>query len=562
MAEGTVGGDLLIKLGIDVKNLQTGMAQAMGSINELKRGAENVRPAFEGASAALDALGSRAQRIFSIMTRRIIGPTLGIMSLTKAVKGYFDDVGKVAQETGAYDSKLEETRKKRALMSRITKEDIELYKKNREALTSFSIAVDDLGAKVMRSASPGIKFFAETLSKLSRWLSENGDAVARWIKIVAVLISTALTPSVLKLTAAMLANPIAWMIGLIIAISLAIEDFIVWLEGGESALDAFWSMFGSREQVMAALTAAANTMRAAFDFLWDALKTGLQYALELWDDWIVKTGVADAVISTLQSTAAALGRIFESIGAIAVAVFDAIVAGWKTVTAALQDSGAIDIFKDLFVGAINLVLGAWRAFVTALEAIFGLIRGIVTGDWSAFVEAVNGAIEAVKNAWSAFLGWFSALGDKIAAMVSKWLPDWAKDLLGIETSSEEKQAAADKRATVKESTKGYTGADMLDIFGDSKNAGGGSAGNSLTPAPASRDAMLATLDGAQAMLTGAVEAAVRSQRPDITIQQTNNQTVTLNTENPAAAQAALSGATSSLGNNAGETVAAAQRSVM
>jgi hypothetical protein len=58
------------------------------------------------------------------------------------------------------------------------------------------------------------------------------------------------------MAAAMLASPITWMVAGITALALAVEDLVVWAEGGESAFDGLWTaIFGSPDEAIAAFDA-------------------------------------------------------------------------------------------------------------------------------------------------------------------------------------------------------------------------------------------------------------------------------------------------------------------
>ena len=60
-----------------------------------------------------------------------VAPVLAAVSVGKMIGGYFSDLAAVAESTGAYNKTLEETRLKKAQLQRVTKDDIEFYKKSR-----------------------------------------------------------------------------------------------------------------------------------------------------------------------------------------------------------------------------------------------------------------------------------------------------------------------------------------------------------------------------------------------------------------------------------------------
>ena len=160
------------------------------------------------------------------------------------IGGYFSDVAAVAEATGAYNKTLEETRLKKAQLQRVTKDDIEFYKKSREALVKFNISLADFSAAVMHSIMPAMEKMLGWLDKLTSRVSRNPDNIIRFLKILGTVVGTVLIPVFVRWAAVLLANPITWIVGLVLALALAIDDLVVYLKGGRSSLDALWKSMG------------------------------------------------------------------------------------------------------------------------------------------------------------------------------------------------------------------------------------------------------------------------------------------------------------------------------
>ena len=60
-----------------------------------------------------------------------------------------------------------------------------------------------------------------------------------------------LIPTILRLTAALLANPLTWFIALLLAVILVIDDFVTYVQGGKSELEELWRAFGTPEELRA-----------------------------------------------------------------------------------------------------------------------------------------------------------------------------------------------------------------------------------------------------------------------------------------------------------------------
>lgn len=258
----TVGETLFIALGLDASsaveslkqfqnNLQNTSNTAVNSAqkleNDTKNALQNVDNSTKNINNTLlkaEEQTKKAGSSFETMTSKwggalkglftsILAPIAGAMTAGAVLKGYFSDVAQVAQMTGAYSSKMEEWRKKRNMLARVNKEDIELYKKIREGMFKFNEAMANVSATIMRSISPAIKFLVGLLDKFSNWLNANQNNIVRFIKILAVTISVALIPSLIRMGKALLMNPLTWIIATLGVLVLIIDDLVTYIHGGD-----------------------------------------------------------------------------------------------------------------------------------------------------------------------------------------------------------------------------------------------------------------------------------------------------------------------------------------
>ena len=181
---------LLIALGIDPRGAEQGL--------------DRVNHSVDRTDAKLNGLKHKARGVARSIAMQIAGPLLAAFSVGKMVQGYISDVAQVAEQTGAYNKKLEEERLKKAQLQRVTKEDIELYKRGREAFVKFQIAMSDFSAKLMRTLMPFIKDLLDKLTQFTDWISHNSNNIIRFLTILASTITLALIPAVVKFTAALL----------------------------------------------------------------------------------------------------------------------------------------------------------------------------------------------------------------------------------------------------------------------------------------------------------------------------------------------------------------------
>ena len=285
----TVGETLFIALGLDASlavdslkqfqnNLQNTSNTAVNSAQKLENDTQNALQNVDNsakninntllkaeeqtkkAGSSFETMASKWGGALKGLFTSILAPIAGAMTAGAVLKGYFSDVAQVAQMTGAYSSKMEEWRKKRNMLARVNKEDIELYKKIREGMFKFNEAMANVSATIMRSISPAIKFLVGLLDKFSNWLNANQNNIVRFIKILAVTISVALIPSLIRMGKALLMNPLTWIIATLGVLVLIIDDLVTYIHGGDSALSGFWSQFGTGEEIGKALNSVLKNL--------------------------------------------------------------------------------------------------------------------------------------------------------------------------------------------------------------------------------------------------------------------------------------------------------------
>ena len=87
------------------------------------------------------------------------------------------------------------------------------------------------------------------LNKFSDWVDRNHDNIIRFLEVAAGVIATALTPAIIRMTAALLANPLTWFIAMLAMIILLLDDFVTYMQGGKSEFEDFWKKLGTPEEL-------------------------------------------------------------------------------------------------------------------------------------------------------------------------------------------------------------------------------------------------------------------------------------------------------------------------
>lgn len=344
------------------------------------------------------------------LAARFAGPIAGAFSINKIVSGYMKDVGEVARMTGRYSQKLEEWRYKRAMLARVTREDIDLYKKCREGVVKFNIAMADLSAKIVREFHPAIKMGVDILNRFSGWVKENEHNIVRFFMVAAGVITAVFIPALVKMGLALLWNPLT---GLIIALGiliLVLDDLITYARGGRSAFAEFWAKFGTPEEVKQKLIAFLEKCKK---LLADYLPLIVKIVGALLGLSAVR-GVFYLIEKALGGVGKALGVVGKALGIflrhpallflIASAYFiyqrwDGMVEGMKALIADL-----IAVWKksvDWLADYIAAVVDGWTALTDKCKSVYS---GMV--DWTADY------IGKIAQGWKDLTGDLSAAHDK------------------------------------------------------------------------------------------------------------------------------------------------------
>ena len=418
------------------------------------QGFNNLQKAANEADSKFNELSQRWVGVFKGIAAQIAAPVAGAFAVGKVINSYMSDIASVATMTGAYSQKLEEWRIKRAMLNRVTKEDIELYKKGREAIVGFRIAMADLSAKIMREAMPVMKFLIDGLNKFSAWCDRNGDNIVRFLKVTAGVLTAIFLPALLKVGAAMLANPLTWIILALGALIVVIDDLVVYMQGGKSALSGFWSQFGTGEEISNAIHTALEAVTAIRRALWKPLAAVAAGFAAFKTAGVMVQGFVSVLASLRKAmllvAANPLMVMFMALASVIMWVMDALDrAGgdWSKVID-IMGQDVVD-FLNIFGGLGDTIVESFGFLIEPIKAIgqafinvFALIVNTVKLFWAYLTGAGDESKDAIAGALGdAVSGILSALGNLLKSILDAvltglsalidHLPDIAAGLLSL-----------------------------------------------------------------------------------------------------------------------------------
>ena len=535
----TIIDKVMIALGIDASGMQTGADESGKQIDRVEKKADEAKAKLASIGQSVDDFGKKAGHVLM----GFVAPVLAAVSVGKMIGGYFSDVAAVAEATGAYNKTLEETRLKKAQLQRISKDDIEFYKKSREALVKFNIAMGDFAAAAMRSVMPAMEKMIGWLGKVTDWVSRNPDNIIRFMRVLGAVVGTVLIPVFVRWAAVLLANPITWIVGLVLALALAIDDLVVYLKGGRSSLDALWKSMG----LVKGDTAALAKMIAWLKDTGLSLAKALGVLLTAFAAFKVVTGIINGVkIAWTAFTASVWANpLVLALGLVALAAWmlyrnwDDVCSGAQALAEDIADfftgwgrgiadgffaladdiGDAWDSVADFFAGLIADASSSLSDFGTlcsdkasaagdAIGTAFSTALSAVGDVWQGMKDGAGAVVDDIETAFSGLTSWFSSLWNKIAGVFGSAI-DGIKSkisgvagMLGIEMGGSEEKKTGGGLLTPEE----YEKQKQIALAGAKRRE----AAVSAAPVPTADGRKQTVVGGVQAVLAGAGRAqAVR-----------------------------------------------------
>lgn len=528
----TIIDKVMIALGIDASGMQTGADESGKQIDRVEKKVDEAKEKLKGIGQSVDDFGKKAGHVLM----GFVAPVLAAVSVGKMIGGYFSDLAAVAESTGAYNKQLEETRLKKAQLQRVTKDDIEFYKKSREALVKFNIAMGDFAAAAMRSVMPAMEKMIGWLGKVTDWVSRNPDNIIRFMRVLGAVVGTVLIPVFARWAAVLLANPITWIVGLVLALALAIDDLVVYLKGGRSSLDSLWKAMGF-------VKGDTETLNRLMGWLKDtglSLAKALGVLLTAFTAFKVVTGIINGIkIAWTAFTASVWANpLVLALGLVALAAWmlyknwDGVCEGAKALGEDVADffvswgrgiadgfsalsgdiASAWDAVTDFFADLIGQGANALSDFVSlcsdkAAEAGDAISTGF-GGVWQGMKDGAGAVVDDIETAFSGLTSWFSSLWNKITGVFASAI-DGIKSkisgvagMLGIEMGGGEEKKTGGGLLTPEE----YEKQKQIALAGAKRREAAASA----APVPTADGRKQTVVGGVQAVLAGAGRAqAVR-----------------------------------------------------
>lgn len=208
------------------------------------------------------------------------------------------------------------------------------------------------------------------------------------------------------------------IIAVVIAIALVIEDFIRFMQGGNSMIgEALKKMGYDVDEVRDRIITGWNKVKGFLTQVWLALQKIAGEVSRRWKEYWTGNGseTKEKLVSIFKELLSILGSIFSGLYELAVLIFGMLKRFW-------------DKWGDQILEAMSAIFsglgGVIKGFLTIVEGIIEFLNGVFSGDWEKAWSGIQKIFEGVmemfysfwKGIWDAV---YSLFGDKIDAMIKK-----------------------------------------------------------------------------------------------------------------------------------------------
>lgn len=321
-----------------------------------------------------------------------------------------------------------------------------------KAAQEFAAASRDLFRALKMMLLPVYRILAPILTTFAEIMQEMTKHTAAFIPVlvgVGALLATMVYPWLVKTAAAaaaFIASPWGILITALAAIGLLLDDFVTWLDGGESAFGDFYeSVFGDAENVKKTIDEFVANAKAAFDDFKDivaGMVDDIAAAFEIVRQ--IFNGFVNNAMEMADRIQAAIDNMQNGFNDFKTSASQSILKFVDNAKAAFDDfkTTAISIWTAVepYVTAFgNMLLSLGRlvwdwagTIAAAVNVVYEVFRGLITGGED-MQSRVSEALDALQNKFNDvladikeyFASWWefvSPIIDKITGFFDMELP--------------------------------------------------------------------------------------------------------------------------------------------
>ena len=279
----------------------------------------------------------------------------------------------------------------------------------------------EIGASISRVMNKAFVFLLDHITALIPLLAGIAS-----MKLAGVFLGIAgAIQRVVTVSRAFIFSPWGAVLTALLAIGAVVEEFIKWLNGGESALSGFFeAMFGDAENAQNVLNDVYNSfmdiisgfgeaieeLSPQFEELWNAL-TDLFSAITGGEGFELFSDILITVTGIIISLIAGLVRFLAENGSIITDIISGII---DVITSIVE---VITFVVDIINTAITSVIVIFTALGNTIEQIGSVIQSI----FNAMGNAFNSFVSSVSSGASTIIGWINNILNKLSELASNSL---------------------------------------------------------------------------------------------------------------------------------------------
>lgn len=336
----------------------------------------------------------------------------------------------------SYVRKAEELHKSNSGLISVTKEQVEMSKKYQDgmkkledniesvkvriafgflptmlkmvdSLNSFLAANKDLIVNGITRLLNIISYASQVINNTVRFIAKAIEATIGW-KAALLILAGVFAFVKRAMIMAFITNPITWVVAALVGLMLLIDDFMTYLDGGESLFGDFWG----------AMLEWIDIVKPALQAVWDTLVLGMSYLIQFGA--FVAQYFGGALVDAVQVIVAALTMlyaIFTGNTELMAAAWDGLV---ENMLSMFQNFASL--FEPLAQMLVTIMSSVWDSIVSAIQERISLIVAAIQDFISSLDEVLSGVFDVVTAPFAQAFDWisskFSSLGGLISGAVS------------------------------------------------------------------------------------------------------------------------------------------------
>ena len=336
----------------------------------------------------------------------------------------------------SYVRKAEELYKSNSGLISVTKEQVEMSKKYQDGMKKLG---DNIESVKVRIAFGFLPTMLKMVDSLNEFLAANKDLIVNGITRLLNIISYAsqvvnntvrfITKAIeatigwkaallilagvfafvkRAMLMAFITNPITWVVAALVGLMLLIDDFMTYLDGGDSLFGDYWGV----------MLEWIDKVKPALQAVWDTLVLGMSYLIQFGA--FVGQYFGGALVDAVEVIVAALTMLyalFTGNTELMAAAWDGLV---ENMLSMFQNFASL--FEPLAQMLVTIMSGVWDSIVSAIQERISLIIAAIQGFISSLGEVLSGVFDVVTAPFAQAFDWisnkFSSLGGLISGAVS------------------------------------------------------------------------------------------------------------------------------------------------